>query len=128
MNGEADWRGMAGLMRAGLGASMAGHVGAVLAGMGILHRGLDGFHAVALGAWGYMIYLQLRVHLDAELFTWLAEGGTTEELDGFLVRMGLLQKARERSGEERLRGAMGLWRQLVAVLVIELVAAVIGLR
>jgi hypothetical protein len=119
---------MACLLRAGLGASMAGHAGAVLAGLGMLHRGAGPAHAVALGAWALLIYLQLRVHLDAELFQWLAEGGSMEELDTFLERTGLRKRSGERSADERLRGALGLWRQLLAVLVIELAAAAIGLR
>jgi hypothetical protein len=68
------------------------------------------------------------VSLDAELFGWLADGGTTVELDSFLVRSGLIREGRERSGEDRCRGALWLWRQIVIVLAIELAAVAIGLR
>ena len=107
---------------------MAGHVGAMLAGIGILHQGVEAAYLAGLGAWGYLVYLQVRVSLDAELFGWLANGGTPEELDGFLVRSGLISGKRERSVEDRCRGALRLWRQLMVVLAVELVAVMIGLR
>jgi len=107
---------------------MAGHAGAVLAGFGILHQGVEAAYLAALAAWGYLVYLQIRVSLDAELFGWLANGGAPAELDGFLVRAGLLREARERTAEDRCRGAFRLWRQLLAVLVVELVAVAVGLR
>jgi hypothetical protein len=123
MQANVDWQGTAGLLRAGFRASMAGHAGAVLAGMGQGPARL-----VALAAWGYLVYLQVRVSLDVELFTLLANGVAPGEMDGFLVRAGLIKSPRERSPEDRCRGALRLWRQLMIVLVIELVAVVIALR
>ena len=128
MNPLADWQGTACLLRAGFRASMAGHVGALLAGIGILHQGVEAAYLVGLGAWAYLVYLQVRVSLDAELFSWLASGGTVAELDGFLVRAGLISGGRERSVEDRCRGALRLWKQLLVVLFVELTAVVIGLR
>jgi hypothetical protein len=128
MNPIADWQGTACLLRAGFRASMAGHVGAVLAGLGILHQGVEAAYLMGLAAWGYLVYLQVRVSLDAELFSWLANGGTTAEMDGFLGRAGLISGARERSVEDRCRGAVRLWKQLMVVLFVELVVVVIGLR
>lgn len=119
-----DWQGTAALLRSGFRTSMAGHVGAVLAALGTPGPA----RLVALAAWGYLVYLQVRVSLDVELFTLLANGATTAEVDGFLVRSGLLGQARERSDADRCRGALRLWKWLMGVLVIELVAAVIGLR
>jgi len=128
MNPNADWQGTACLLRAGFRASFAGHVGAILAGAGILHQGVEAPYLIALAAWGYLVYLQMRVSLDAELFSWLGSGGTTEELDGFLVRAGLLSAPRERSDEDRCRGAIRLWKRLLFVLAVELAAVVAGLR
>ena len=119
-----DFQGTAALLRAGFRVSMAGHVGVVLAALGTPGPA----RLVALAAWGYLVYLQVRVSLDAELFTVLANGATPVDLDGFLVRSGLVKQARERTDEDRCRGALRLWRWLMAVLVVELVAAVIGLR
>lgn len=119
-----DWQGTAALLRAGFRVSMAGHVGAVLAALGTPGPA----RLAALAAWGYLVYLQVRVSLDAELFTLLANGATPVDLDGFLVRAKLIKTARERTDEDRCRGALRLWRQLIAVLVLELIAAVIGLR
>ena len=107
---------------------MAGHVGALLAGAEILQRGVNPANAIGLAAWGYLVYLQIRVSLDAELFTWLANGGTAQEIDGFLVTAGLIPAAKERSPAGRCQGAIGLWRRLLIVLVVELVAVAIGLR
>jgi hypothetical protein len=128
MRPEADWRGTACLLRAGIRASFAGHVGAILAGLGILHQGMEAAYLTALAAWGYLVYLQIRVSLDAELFEWLANGATTAELDGFLVKSGLIRVGRERTADDRCKGALGLWRQLMAVMAVELIAVLIGLR
>lgn len=124
---SAEWNGTACLLRAGLRASMAGHVGALLAGMGILHQGVAAGYVVALVAWGYLVYLQVRVSLDAELFSWLALGGETGDVDSFLVRSALVGAARERSVDDRCLGALRLWRRLMVVLVVEIVAVGVGL-
>lgn len=123
MQTDVDWRATAGLLRAGFHASIVGHAGAVMAGMGHGPARL-----VALAAWGYLVYLQVRVSLDAELFTLLADGVAPAEMDGFLARAGLIGTPRERSPQDRCRGALLLWRQLMIVLAIELVAVVIALR
>ena len=118
---------MAALMRAGLRASMAGHGAGVVAGVGVTVQGASPGLVVALVAWGYLVYLQVRVAIDAELFGWLAEGAAVAEMDGFLVRAGLLKRAVERTDEDRVRGAMGLWRRLLVTLVVEFVAVLAGL-
>lgn len=118
-----DWQGTACLLRAGYRASMAGHVGAVLAALG---HGPARW--VALSCWFYLIYLQLRVSLDAELFTLLANGTTPPDLDGFLVRAGLIARARERSAEDRCAGAWRLWRTLLVVVVLELAAVAVAMQ
>ena len=120
----ADWQGTAALLRAGFRASMAGHVGAVLAAMGPSGPA----RLIALAAWCYLVYLQIRVSLDAELFTLFANGATAAEVDGFLSKSGLVKRIRERTTEDRCRGALRLWRWLMGVLILELAAAVIGLR
>jgi len=128
MQTNADWRGTACLLRAGFQASLAGHVGALLAGWGLLQRHAEPAFLVALAAWAYLVYLQVRVSLDAELFGWLAGGGEVDEMDGFLVRAGLIPAGRARTAPDRCRGALRLWRQLLAVLALELVAVAVGLR
>ncbi|MFN0101804.1 MAG: hypothetical protein ACKV2U_06910 [Bryobacteraceae bacterium] len=123
----ADWQGTACILRAGLTASYAGHVGAVLAGSALAVQGPGIGYLVGLAAWGYLVYLQVRVALDAELFSWLANGGDLAEIDDFLVRAGLISATRERSADERCRGALRLWRRLIAALVVELAAVGAGL-
>ena len=118
---------MAALLRAGLRVSMAGHAIGLLAGVGVLARGASPWFAAGLAAWGYLVYLQLRVAIDAELFGWLASGAGTAEMDGFLVRTGLLKRAVDRPDADRVRGAMALWRRLLGVLAFEFVAVLAGL-
>ena len=56
-----------------------------------------------------------------------AAGTGTAEMDGFLVRAGLLKRAAERPDADRVRGAMALWRRLLGVLALEFVAVLAGL-
>ncbi|MBI2688482.1 MAG: hypothetical protein HYX27_19430 [Acidobacteria bacterium] len=122
-----DCHGTACLLRSGITASYAGHAGAVIAGIGLIHQGLGIGYAAGLFAWACLVYLQIRVSLDAELFTLLANGAEPADLDNFLVRSRLLTSPRQRSIEDRCRGAAALWRKLLTVLVIELVSVGAGL-
>lgn len=99
----------------------------MVAGMGILYQGPGIGFLLALGAWGYLVYLQVRVALDAALFESLGRGAAVEEIDQFLVTAGLVGKVKTRTDLDRCLGAVRLWRRLLVALVVELVAVGAGL-
>ncbi|HEU0120670.1 MAG TPA: hypothetical protein VFQ91_09110 [Bryobacteraceae bacterium] len=127
MQDKELWRGTAALLRSGEAAAWAGHVGAVLAGLGLVHQGLRFGYVAALGLWACLVYLHVRVRLDEELFTWLAEGSDPGSLDQFLERAGLRKRPNSpRPAAERMAGAVRLWRRLLLVLALELLSAAGG--
>ena len=123
----APWNSTACLLRSGVVAAYAGHAGAVVAGMGIVYQGPGIGFLLALAAWGYLVYLQVRVALDAELFASLGRGAAVEEMDQFLVTAGLVGSVKTRTDLDRCLGAVRLWRRLLVALVVELVAVGAGL-
>ena len=114
MDANFQCRATARLLRTGQMLSLAGHVGAVIAGFRIG----SGLSTSALICWLAMIYFSIRVQLDAELLDLLAED--PQQLDTFLAEAGLKKRADSRSIEDRCQGAVKLWKCLVLALILEL--------
>jgi len=129
---EFDARLTASFLRAGRVVTNASHCAAVIAGAGLL-LGRPGASRAFFAASAVFslaaVYLGLRVAIDEGLFRDLAEapeeGGRA--LDEWLRSRGLGQPARERSLEERSRGALRLWIQLLVVAAVQMAALAAGL-
>lgn len=132
MKPELDGKVTASFLRAGRVVSNASNCAALIVGAGLL-LGRPGagrlFFAASAVLWLVAVYLGLRVAIDAGLFRDLAEtpedGGRA--LDEWLSSRGLGQPARERSMEERSRGALRLWIRLLVVVAVQMAALVVGL-
>lgn len=115
----------AGLLESGTAAGYAAHAGAIVAGLGLYSSGPQRWAlAAALAVWMAAVYLHIRVALDAKLFRLLAS--SPSNVDRILLEAGLIPEARERSLGDRRRGALSLWKKLIAALVAELVCLAIG--
>jgi hypothetical protein len=121
-----DCSATAALLRSGGSISLAGHIAAVIsvvtigkAGSGVwIERG-------SLLVWCAIVYLTVRVKLDASFFELLTIH-PAEQLDQWLDATGLRKSAPPRSTEQRRRGAMRLWRALVAAVAIEIALMMLG--
>jgi hypothetical protein len=78
--------------------------------------------ATSLLCWPVACYFSLRVAIDASLFRELgrepADGG--QALDALLGAWGLAGKLPHRTIAERSRGALKLWKRLIAVAAVQL--------
>jgi hypothetical protein len=106
-------------------ASIAAHLGGVAA---FLHRPVTplGYTLIAFSllCWTAVIYLAIRVKLDAALFDVLAEDPERGpgRLDFFLVSARLRTSTQDsRPVEERILGAVGLWKKLLVATAAQLV-------
>ena len=113
----------ASLLRSGSTLVLTAHVGAALAGFHI-HSQSHGiwFCFASLLCWCAVVYLAVRIKIDAGFFVLLAADPdhAPEELDHFLDKAGLRKVTKSRTIDERCQGAIGLWRKMVAVLVLQL--------
>lgn len=112
-----DCQAAAALLRSGMPASFAAHVAGVAA---FFHRPESTFGfaliAASLACWTAVIYLAIRVTLDAALFDMLAEDPDRGpgRLDFFLASARLRQEVTDtRPIEDRIQGAVGLWKKLL---------------
>jgi hypothetical protein len=117
-------RATAALLRSGSSIALAGHVAALLA---ILMKPEIWW---PLPAWCALVYFVVRVELDARLFELLAESSHAEALDHdanaldeWMASAGLRKASGSRTIADRRRGAIHLWRALLAALIVELILA-----
>ena len=105
-------------------AALAGAGGVLLADT-VAARAL---FAAAVVCWPAVCYFGMRVAIDARLFEELqrepVEGGAA--LDEWLRERGLANAKPGRSIGERSRGALRLWRRLLAAVAIQMAAALAG--
>jgi hypothetical protein len=81
--------------------------------------------------WCAVVYLATRVKMDALFFELLAENqdaaDRAEQLDGWLDATGLRKNAGPRTIEDRRRGALRLWRTLVAAVAAQIALMLAGM-
>jgi hypothetical protein len=112
----------AAVLRSGGSVALAGHAAALMSVLSISRGWIEWG---ALLVWCAVVYLSIRVRLDAQLFELLAQH-PAEQLDLWLDAAGLRKHRSPRTMEERRRGAMKLWRALVVAVVIEIALMLAG--
>ena len=108
-----DCRATAALLKSIGGLEWASHLAAVLA--------ISKFKWLPLLAWGFVLYLSVRVRLDTQFLEMLADDpeGTPSKLDEWLSMTGLRSRRAERSIEDRCKGARDLAHNLVYALLLQ---------
>ncbi len=109
----------------------AGNAAAMVAGVGCVVAGPPGSRWVLAGSllfWFAECWFAVRVAIDSSLFRVLApdpeEAG--RQLDAMLPHRGAAT-VRERSLEDRTRGALRLWRKQIAALAVQFAALAAGI-
>jgi hypothetical protein len=121
---------IASVLDSGRTLAAAGHAAAVIAalGAGFAHTApVRLAFAASILLWPIGCYLAVRVSLDAALFRAIAADPVQDSsrMDELLGSWGLMRNLKERTLEQRIRGALTLWRRHQAVFAIQL-AALIG--
>ena len=118
-----DCRATAAVLRSGSSVALAGHVAGLMSVLAMYHAGPPAWIACgALLVWCVVVYLSIRVKIDAGFFEVLAtEQG--DQLDAWLANTGLRKDTGPRTIAQRRRGALRLWRTLVAAVAIEVALA-----
>ncbi len=105
----------AAVLRSGGSLALAGHIAAAIS---VLSAG-TWTKACVLLVWCAIVYLAIRVKMDASFFELLA-AHPAEQLDDWLDAAGLRKNVAPRTIQDRRRGALRLWRALVAAVVVEI--------
>jgi hypothetical protein len=122
-----DCRATAAVLRSGASVALAGHVAALMSVLAMYHGGAPAWMAgVALLVWCVVVYLAVRVKIDAGFFEVLATE-QADQLDSWLADAGLRKGSRPRSIPERRRGALRLWRLLAIAVAIEIALLFVAL-
>ena len=116
-----DCRATAAVLRSADSAAVAGHVAAVISALSIGSRTAK----CALLVWCAVIYLAVRVRMDALFFELLADH-PAEELDNWMNAAGLRKHMPPRTMQDRRRGARRLWRVLLIAVSIEIALTLAG--
>jgi hypothetical protein len=118
----------ASFLSSGASLVIASHCAALIGAAGVLLAHTIAARAVFVApilCWPAACYFGLRVSVDASLFKELAmvpdEGGPA--LDELLRRHGFAAAPRERTIAERSAGALTLWKRLIGVTAIQIVAS-----
>jgi hypothetical protein len=115
-----DCRATAAVLRSANSAVVAGHVAAVISALSLRSGGW-----ITLVVWCAVIYLSIRVRMDALFFELLAEH-PAEQLDNWLNAAGLRKHRPPRTIQKRRRGALRLWRALLVAVGIEIALTLAG--
>lgn len=127
MDDRDRFQGLASLLDAGVTAGYAGHAGAVVAVLAYYKHGFRPAYVCALALWALVVYLQVRVRLDAGLFRWLATGTSLDTVDAFLAETGLRARRPSVPAADRIAGALRLWKWLIAAVIAEWVLLLVRL-
>jgi hypothetical protein len=118
----------ASFLSSGTSLAIASHCAALIGAVGVLLAHTIAARAVFVApvlCWPGACYFALRVSIDASLFKELAlvpdEGGPA--LDELLRRHGFAGAPLDRTITERSAGALKLWKRLIAVTAIQIVAS-----
>jgi hypothetical protein len=118
-----DCRATAAVLRSGGSIALAGHAAAVMSVLLISKS--QWTECCALLAWCAVVYLALRVRMDAQFFELLADNPAAP-FDEWLDAAGLRKNSGPRTIEDRRRGALRLWRALVVAVAIEIALMLAG--
>jgi hypothetical protein len=126
MDERFDCRATAAVLRSGSTVALSGHAAALLCAF------IKPGAWWPLVAWCALVYFAVRVELDARLFQLLAESPSESPsesrdagmLDQWMAAAGLRKNAGPRTLKDRRRGAIRLWRALLAALVVEIVMVI----
>lgn len=116
----------AGFLDSGRVLANVANTAAVIAGVGCVIMS-PGYSRLALAAsialWFVESYYAVRVAIDSSLFRLLATDpeGTSRHLDNFL------RTTKERSLEDRTRGALALWRRQIVYFTVQLATLLAGI-
>jgi hypothetical protein len=122
-----DCRATAAVLRSGVNVTLAGQIAAVMSVLPMWKGGAPAW--IAYGSvlvWCVAVYLGIRVKIDAQFFELL---GThpAGQLDDWLKASGLRKNTRPRTIADRRRGALRLWRALVAVVTVQIALLLLAL-
>jgi len=118
-----DAQATASVLRAGGRVALASNAAAVLTLLPLSKGGTAAWIAGgSLLFWCAVVYLAVRVAMDARFFELLADERDADELDAWLDSAGLKKRGAPRTMADRRRGALRLWLALTMV-----AAAQIGL-
>jgi hypothetical protein len=117
----------AAVLRSGASVALAGHVAVLIAVLSMWNGGSGGWiKCCSVAVWCSVVYLAVRVEIDGRFFELLAVH-PAEQLDRWLDTTRLRKNAPPKTIRERQRGALRLWRALVAVVVIEIALMLLGM-
>jgi hypothetical protein len=116
-----DCRATAAVLRSANSAAVAGHVAAVISALIIEKWSAKG----SLLVWCVVVYLAIRVRMDALFFELLADH-PAEQFDNWMKAAGLRKHTPPRAIQDRRRGALRLWRALLLAVGIEIALTLAG--
>src|SRR5579863_9689950 len=128
-----DSRATAAVLRSGSSVALAGHTAAVISVLSIGNGGsVAWIECCSMLIWCAVVYFAVRVKMDVLFFELLAEDQRAgdqraADLDGWLDAAGLRKNAGPRTIGERRRGALRLWRAMVAVVAMQIVLMLAGI-
>lgn len=117
MNPEFESGVTASFLRSGRVLSNASNCAALIAAAGLLFAHERVVFAGSLLCWPVALYLGVRVAIDASLFEERAAG---PDLDELLRAWGFGRDKQDRTLSERSRGALRLWKYLMAAVAVQL--------
>jgi len=120
-----DCRATAAVLRSGESAALAGHAAAVMNVIFIALSKSKWTGLCSLLVWCAVVYLAVRVKMDAQFFELLADH-PAEQFDLWLDAAGLRRNAGPRTMQDRRRGALKLWRALAIAVTIEIALMLLG--
>jgi hypothetical protein len=106
----------AAVLRSGATIALAGHVAVVIS---VLSESAVWIKWCSILVWCLIVYLAIRIKIDVRFFELLAVQ-PAEHLDAWLNTNGLRKSTRPKTIPERRRGALRLWRALMAGVAIEI--------
>jgi hypothetical protein len=133
LSASFDCRATAAVLRSGSSLALAGHVTAVMSVISLLNGGPAAWiECCSLLVWCAVVFLAIRVKMDVLFFELLAVDQSAEDhragqLDGWLDATGLRRNAGPRTIEERRRGALRLWRAIVAAVATQIALMLAGM-
>jgi hypothetical protein len=113
----------AAVLRSGATIALAGHIAVVIS---VFSGSIVWMKWCSVLVWCLIVYLAIRVKIDVRFFELLAVQ-PAEQLDTWLDTTGLRKSARPKTIQERRRGALRLWRALMAGVAIEIALLLLGM-